>query len=113
MASIDSPLSSAELLVRQRHLPPADSHGSPERHYLLVSRIAVAGFGLLLAGIAVACAPVESLVDFAFQVFALPGGPMLGVFLLGLLTRRQANLTNIPAMLISTAVFAVLLRSSG
>jgi len=25
---------------------------------------------------------------------------MLGVFLLGLLTRRQANLTNIPSMLI-------------
>ncbi len=34
---------------------------------------------------------------------------MLGVFLLGLLTRRQANLTNIPAMLISTAVCTVLL----
>ncbi len=33
---------------------------------------------------------------------------MLGVFLLGLLTRRQANLTNIPAMLISTAVCTVL-----
>ena len=29
---------------------------------------------------------------------------MLGVFLLGLLTRRKANLTNIPAMLISTGV---------
>lgn len=33
---------------------------------------------------------------------------MLGVFLLGLLTRRQANLTIIPAMLISTAVCTVL-----
>jgi len=34
---------------------------------------------------------------------------MLGVFLLGLLTRRQANLTNIPVMLISTAACLVLL----
>ena len=33
---------------------------------------------------------------------------MLGVFLLGLLTRRQANLTNIQSMLISTAVCTVL-----
>ncbi|MGB2864206.1 MAG: hypothetical protein WBC05_12825 [Sedimentisphaerales bacterium] len=33
---------------------------------------------------------------------------MLGVFLLGMLTRRQANLTNIPVMLISTAVCTVL-----
>ena len=34
---------------------------------------------------------------------------MLGVFLLGLLTRRQANLTNVPAMLISTAICTILL----
>jgi len=34
---------------------------------------------------------------------------MLGVFPLGLLTRRQANLTNILAMLINTAVCIVLL----
>ena len=33
---------------------------------------------------------------------------MLSVFLLGLLRRRQANLTNIPAMLISTAVCTIL-----
>ena len=34
---------------------------------------------------------------------------MLGVFLLGLLTRRTANRTNIAAMLISTAVCTLLL----
>jgi len=33
---------------------------------------------------------------------------MLGILALGLLTRRQANLTNIPAMLISIAVCTVL-----
>ncbi|OHB65382.1 MAG: hypothetical protein A2Y76_10375 [Planctomycetes bacterium RBG_13_60_9] len=109
MASIDSPLSSLtssfvsdiyRRLIRRR---------ATEKHYLRVSRIAVVGFGLLLAGIAAACSPVENILDFAFQVFALPGGPMLGVFLLGLLTRHKANLANIPAMLISTAVCTVLL----
>ncbi len=34
---------------------------------------------------------------------------MLGVFLLGLLTRHQANRANIPAMLVSTAICTVLL----
>ena len=34
---------------------------------------------------------------------------MLGVFLLGLLTKRKANLANIPAMLLSTGVCVVLL----
>ena len=34
---------------------------------------------------------------------------MLGVFLLGLLTRRRANFANIPAMLVSAGVCLVLL----
>jgi len=34
---------------------------------------------------------------------------MLGIFLLGLLTRRKANLANVPAMLISTVLCTVLL----
>ena len=63
----------------------------------------------MLAGIAAACAPVENILWFAFQILSLTGGPMLGVFLLGLLTRHKANLANLPAMLVSTAVCTVLL----
>jgi len=109
MASIDSPLSSlTSSFVSDIYRPLVRRHAT-ERHYLLISRIAVVGFGLLLAGIAAACSPVENILDFAFQVLSLPGGSLLGVFLLGLLTRRKANLANIPAMLVSTAVSAVLL----
>ena len=109
MASIDSPLSSlTSSFVSDIYRPLIRGHAT-ERHYLLVSRLSVAGFGLLLAGIAAACSPVENILDFAFKVLALPGGSLLGVFLLGLLTRRQANLTNLPAMLVSTATCTVLL----
>ena len=52
---------------------------------------------------------MENILDFAFQVLALPGGSLLGVFLLGLLTRHKANLANLPAMLVSTAICTVLL----
>jgi len=109
MASIDSPLSSLSSSFVSDIYRRLIRRNATEKHYLLVSRIAVVSFGLVLAAIAAACSPVESLVDFAFQIFALPGGPMLGVFLLGLLTQRQANRTNVPAMLISTAVCTVLL----
>jgi SSS family solute:Na+ symporter len=109
MASIDSPLSSlTSSFVSDIYRPLLRRHAT-EKHYLLVSRLGVAGFGLLLAGIAAACSPVQNILEFAFQILALPGGPMLGVFLLGLLTRRQANLANIPAMLLSTALGTVLL----
>ena len=109
MASIDSPLSSlTSSFVTDIYRPLISKHAS-EKHYLLVSRIGVVGFGLVLAGIAAACAPVKNILWFAFQILSLTGGPMLGVFLLGLLTRRKANRTNIPAMLFSTAVCVVLL----
>jgi Na+/proline symporter len=109
MASVDSPLSSlSSSFVTDIYRPLIRRHAS-EKHYLLVSRIGVVGFGLALAGIAAACAPVENILWFAFQILSLTGGPMLGVFLLGLLTQRKANRANILAMLFSTGVCVVLL----
>jgi len=109
MASIDSPLSSlTSSFVTDIYRPLIHRHAS-EKHYLLISRISVVGFGLVLAGIAAAFAPVKNILWFAFQILSLTGGPMLGVFLLGLLTRRKANRTNIPAMLFSTGVCVILL----
>jgi SSS family solute:Na+ symporter len=109
MASIDSPLNSlTSSFVTDIYRPLIRRHAS-ERHYLLVSRICVVGFGLILAGIAVACAPVENILWFAFQILSITGGPMLGVFLLGLLTRQRTNHVNIVAMLVSTGVCLVLL----
>jgi len=109
MASIDSPLSSlTSSFVTDIYRPLIHRHAS-EKHYLLVSRISVVAFGLVLAGIAAAFAPVKNILWFAFQILSLTGGPMLGVFLLGLLTRRKANRTNIPAMLFSTGVCVILL----
>jgi len=109
MASIDSPLSSlTSSFVTDIYRPLIRRHAS-EKHYLLVSRIGVVGFGLILATIAAAFAPVENILWFAFQILSLTGGPMLGVFLLGLLTKRKSNRANIPAMLASTAVCLVLL----
>ncbi len=109
MASIDSPLSSLTASFVSDLYRPLIRKNATERHYLLVSRAGVIAFGLLLAGIAAICAPVENILWFAFQILALTGGPMLGVFLLGLLTRHRANRANIPAMLISSALCTVLL----
>ncbi len=104
MASIDSPLSSLTSSFVTDIYRPLIRSGASEKHYLLVSRVGVVGFGLVLAGIAVACAPVENILWFAFQILSVTGGPMLGVFLLGLLTQRKSNQANIIAMLLSTVV---------
>ncbi|MCK4294023.1 MAG: hypothetical protein KAY65_12560, partial [Planctomycetes bacterium] len=109
MASIDSPLSLLTSSFVSDIYRPLIRRGACERHYLLISRIGVVGFGLVLAAIAFACAPVENILWFAFKILSITGGPLLGVFLLGLLTKRKGNLGNIPAMLISTGLCLVLL----
>ncbi len=109
MASVDSPLSSLSSSFVTDIYRPLIRRGASEKHYLLVSRIGVVGFGLVLAGIAAAFAPVKNILWFAFQILSITGGPMLGVFLLGLLTQRKANRANIPAMLFSTVVCVVLM----
>ena len=109
MASVDSPLSSLSSSFVTDIDRPLIRRGASEKHYLFVSRAAVVGFGLVLAGIAVACAPVENILWFAFQILSITGGPMLGAFLLGLLTKRKANRANVLAMLFSTVVCIVLL----
>jgi len=109
MASIDSPLSSLTSSFITDIYRPLIRRGASEKHYLLISRIGVVGFGLILAAMAAAFAPVENILWFAFQILSITGGPMLGVFLLGLLTKRKSNRANIPAMLISTAICLVLL----
>jgi len=104
LASIDSPLSSlCSSFVTDIYRPLIKKDAS-ERHYLWVSRLGIVGFGLVLALIAWACGPVKNILWFAYQVFSLTGGAILGVFLLGLLTRRKANRGNVLAMILSTVL---------
>lgn len=112
LASIDSPLSSlSSSFVTDIYRPLIYGHGS-DGHYLFVSRTGVVMFGLILAGIALACEPVKNILWFAFQIFSVTGGAALGIFLLGLLTRRTANRGNIIAMIVSSLGMAILLLLS-
>lgn len=109
LASIDSPLSSlCSSFVTDIYRPLIRSNAS-EKHYLFVSRCGVVVFGLLLALVALACEPVKNILWFAFKIFSLTGGATLGVFLLGLLTKRRANKGNVPAMILSAAFTTALL----
>ena len=109
MASVDSPLSSLSSSFVTDIYRPLIRRGASEKHYLIVSRASVVGFGLVLAGIAAVCDPVKNILWFAFQILSITGGPMLGAFLLGLLTKRKSNMANIRAMLYSTIVCIELL----
>ena len=109
LASIDSPLSSLASSFVSDIYRTVIRREATERHYLFISRLGIIAFGLILAIIALACDPVENILWFAFQIFSVTGGATLGVFLLGTLTKTKANISNVIAMVISTAAMTALL----
>jgi SSS family transporter len=106
MASIDSPLGSlTSSFVTDIYRPVLYESGS-ERHYLWVSRMAVVLFGIILAGVAYFFSHFEKFLWLAFKIGGVTYGSLLGVFLLGLLTKRRGNQVNVAAM--SLAALAML-----
>ena len=109
MASIDSPLGSlTSSFVTDIYRPVIFKSGN-ERHYLLISRICVAMFGIILAFIAYFFSHFEKFLWLAFKIGGVTYGSLLGVFLLGLLTKRRCNRVNVVAMTLSALGMLVLL----
>ncbi|MBI2197146.1 MAG: hypothetical protein HYU42_00875 [Candidatus Rokubacteria bacterium] len=104
LASIDSPLGSlAASFVTDIYRPLLVPDGS-ERHYLRVSRLAVIAFGLVLAALAFGFSYFDKILWLAFKIAGVTFGSLLGVFLLGLLTRVRSNRANVMAMVIMALI---------
>ena len=104
MSSLDSALSalssSAVVDLYKAYIKP----GAPDRHYLAVSRLFVVVFAAVLVVIAYICRDLGGVLVLAFKIVSFTYGGLLGVFLLGLLTKRGGNVTNIIAMVSSVVV---------
>ncbi len=109
LASIDSPLGSLSASFVTDIYRPLLARDRSERHYLYVSRAAVLGFGILLAALAYGFSFFDRFLWLAFKIAGVTFGSLLGVFLLGLITRVRANLANVAAMVIMAVVNLVLL----
>ena len=113
IASIDSPLGSLAASFVTDIYRPLLVKNRPERHYLLVSRVSVAVFGLVLALLAYAFSFFSQILWLAFKIAGVTFGSLLGVFLLGLLTKRPvADRANVVAMIVMALVNFVLLTLS-
>src|SRR6266487_1867008 len=109
LASIDSPLGSLSASFVTDIYRPLLVPGRSEGHYLWVSRVAVVGFGLALAALAWRFSFFDKILWLAFKIAGVTFGSLLGVFLLGLMTRLRANRANVAAMVIMGVVNLVLL----
>jgi SSS family transporter len=113
VASIDSPLGSLAASFVTDIYRPLLVRGRPERHYLVVSRVSVAVFGIVLALLAYAFSFFTQILWLAFKIAGVTFGSLLGVFLLGLLTTRPvADRANVVAMIAMALVNLVLLTLS-
>jgi SSS family solute:Na+ symporter len=109
LASIDSPLGSLAASFVTDIYRPLLVRGRAEAHYLRVSRAAVVGFGLVLAAIAWGFSQQDQILWLAFKIAGVTFGSLLGVFLVGLLTRVRANRANVVAMVVMAMVNLALL----
>ncbi len=114
LASIDSPLGSLAASFVTDIYRPLLARGRSEAHYLRVSRVGVVVFGIALGIIAwVFLAWRQQILWLVFKIAGVPFGSLLGVFLLGLLSRRRvADAANVVAMVTMTLVNLVLLYLS-
>jgi SSS family transporter len=110
LASIDSPLGALASSFVTDIYRPLLARGRSEAHYLRVSRVSVALFGIALGIIAYAFSFFDRILWLAFKIAGVTFGSLLGVFLLGLLTRRRvADGANVAAMTAMAVVNLILL----
>jgi solute:Na+ symporter, SSS family len=109
LASIDSPLGSLSASFVTDIYRPLLAPGRSDRHYLWMSRAAVVAFGLMLAALAWGFSFFDKILWLAFKIAGVTFGSLLGVFLLGLVTRVRANHANVAAMVIMGTVNLALL----
>ncbi len=108
MASIDSPLASLTSSFVTDIYRPLINSTATETHYLKLSRICIAVFAVILGIIAYGFSFFQKILWLAFKIGGVTFGSLLGVFLLGLLTKRKSNRANVIAM-ITMAVINLLI----
>jgi SSS family solute:Na+ symporter len=107
-ASMDSNLNSMATLtlcdIYQRYIRPT----AGESESMWVLRLSTFGWGVLSVVVAIAMMRVGTVLDVWWQISGLLSGGVLGLFLLGLISRRADNATALVATAIGLVVLVVL-----
>jgi SSS family transporter len=91
-------LASTSIMDFYRPLSVARGIERSEAHYLRLARMATAAWGLILLGIGYMARQWGSVLEAGLSIASLIYGSLLGVFLLGVLTRRAGEMSAIAGM---------------
>lgn len=110
MANLSAALNSlASSSIVDFYKPLAPPHD--DRHYLRVSRLATLVWGALIITIALGAQYLQrSALELALTVASIPYGSMLGIFLLGVLTRRATARGALAGALCALVTLGLVLR---
>ncbi len=109
MSNISAALNSlASTTIVDFYKPLFGKPSYPESHYLRLSRWATVVWGVVLVGIALLARHWGSVLEAGLGVISVTIGALLGVFLLGILTRRANQPGAIAGMLAGFATMAYL-----
>ncbi len=104
MANLSAALNSlASATVVDFYRPLTDGRHSPE-HYLRVSKVSTIAWALVLAGIALFASQWGSVLESGLSIASVTLGILLGVFLLGVLTKRPGEKAAIAGVLAGAVV---------
>lgn len=111
MANLSAALNSlASSSVMDFYKPFARPHAD-DRHYLRVSRLATLIWGVIIITLALGAQHLgRSALELALTVASVPYGSMLGIFLLGVLTRRATSRGALIGALCALAVLVYVMR---
>ncbi len=109
MSSLDSAINALSSSAIMDIYRPFIRPGASEKHYLAVSRVFVAVFCLLLIGAAILLNNIPGgKLWLGFKVTGFTYGALLGVFLLGVLTKKSNDRMNLWAMVSSSLLLLAL-----
>jgi SSS family transporter len=112
MASIDSPLASLTTVFVNDLYKPLVARDASQEHYMKVSRVCVVVFAVALALIAFFFSFFDKMLWLAFKIGGVTYGSLLGVFLLGMMTKKKGDKGVAVAMGTMAVVNAILLLLS-
>ncbi len=107
MSSLDSTMSALSTSTMVEFVDNRKKDLSPKQQVML-SRILIIVFGIILTVFAFSIRNEDKLIWMALKITSITAGPMLGVFLLGILTKRGSDTGNVIAMGLSTVLVACL-----
>jgi len=109
MSSLDSAIGALSATVTLDIYKPFFCKAASDKHYLLMSRVFVLLFAVLLPTIAYLFRYSQGFLWLVNKTVGVGYGALLGVFLVGLLTRRGIEYGNLFAMIMGYLIAAILL----